>query len=103
MVKQKQHQRRRNWQRMLVAVTGLALLPAGWAAPGMSYQVLPARVISESGATEITLMVEQPSGRTWMLSQQGGASPTWQPLSYGDGQGLTTATIPRPAPYAPQD
>ncbi|HSH28464.1 MAG TPA: hypothetical protein VK971_01050 [Thiohalobacter sp.] len=103
MVKQRQLQRRPAWQRVLAAAAGLAFLPTVWAAPGTSYQVLPARVISESGTTEITLMVEQPSGRTWMLSQQGGASPTWQPLSYGDGQGLTTATIPRPAPYSPQD
>ncbi|WP_125181373.1 hypothetical protein [Thiohalobacter thiocyanaticus] len=100
---QRRHQRQLTWLRALAAVAAIAFLQTAWAGPGVSYQVLPAKVVSESGMTEITLMVEQPSGRTWMLSQQGGGSPTWQPLSYGEGQGLTTATIPRPAPYEPQD
>lgn len=102
-MKQRRHQRQLTWLRPLAAAAALAFLQTAWAGQGVSYQVLPARVISESGTTEITLMVEQPSGRTWMLSQQGGGSPTWQPLSFGEGQGLTTATIPRPAPYEPEN
>lgn len=99
MMKQGQQQRRLSGLLAVVAGAAVALSQAAWAGSGVSYQVVPAKAVSDSGAVDVTLLVEQPSGRTWVLDRRSGTL-TWQPLSYSEGQGLTTGTLPPPSPYA---
>ena len=99
MVKQGQQHRRLAGLQAMVAGAAVALSQSVWAGPGVSYQVVPAKAVSDSGAVDVTLLVEQPSGRTWVLDKRSGAL-TWQPLSYSESQGLTTGTLPPPSPYA---
>lgn len=82
-------------------VLGLLLLVLGAVAradANVSYMVVQGKAVSDTRATDVTLLMEQPSGRTWVLTQRGNGSPVWEPVPYGEGQGLTTMTLPPPSP-----
>lgn len=87
------------WQvRTLFGLLLMALGASARADANVSYMVVQGKAVSEARATDVTLLMEQPSGRTWVLTQRGNGSPVWEPVPYGEGQGLTTMTLPPPSP-----
>jgi hypothetical protein len=82
-----------------MALMALAL-PASAAPPAKSepipltYQIVSVRMIGGGSDEAGSVMLEQQTGRSWILVQRGSAPPSWQSLSFESGFNLNQQLMP---------
>lgn len=60
----------------------------------LSYQIMSVQVVGSGSAEKAAVMLEQQTGRSWMLMQRGGGAPVWQALTFESSYSLNQQTVP---------
>lgn len=79
---------------MALAMPVHAAQPAKDEPPPLTYQIVSVRLAG--GGTDETgsVMLEQQTGRSWILIQRGSAPPSWQALAFESGFTLNQQLVP---------
>lgn len=79
---------------MVLAMPVEAAQPAKDEAPQLTYQIVSVRLAG--GGTDETgsVLLEQQTGRSWILIQRGSAPPSWQALAFDSGFTLNQQLVP---------
>ena len=85
----------------LMMTASVAAAPAATEGPPpLTYQIVSVRLIGGGSDETGSVLLEQQSGRSWILVQRGSAPPSWQALSFESGftlnQQLTPPDLVRP-------
>ncbi|MFN2309148.1 MAG: hypothetical protein ABR553_05350 [Gammaproteobacteria bacterium] len=88
------------FSRALLPLALALALPVGAASPARSepppltYQIVSVRLIGGGNDEAGSVMLEQQTGRSWVLVQRGSAPPSWQSLSFESGYNLNQQLVP---------
>ena len=62
--------------------------------PPLTYQIVSVRLAGGGTDEQGSVMLEQQTGRSWILIQRGSAPPAWQALSFDSGFTLNQQLVP---------
>lgn len=62
--------------------------------PPLTYQIVSVRIAGGGTDEQGSVMLEQQTGRSWILIQRGSAPPAWQALSFDSGFTLNQQLVP---------
>ncbi len=81
---------------MLMALTMpvYAAPPAKEEPPPLTYQIVSVQLTGGGSDTTGSVMLEQQTGRSWVLVQRGSAPPSWQALAFDSGFTLNQQLVP---------
>lgn len=79
---------------MALALPASAAPPAKNEPPPLTYQIVSVRMIGGGSDEAGSVMLEQQTGRSWILVQRGSAPPSWQSLSFESGFNLNQQLMP---------
>jgi len=79
---------------MTLAMPVYAAPPVKDEPPPLTYQIVSVR-LTGGGTDELgSVLLEQQTGRSWVLVQRGSAPPSWQSLSFDSGFTLNQQLVP---------
>ena len=79
---------------LMSATTVAAASPAKEGPPPLTYQIVSVRIAGGGSDEQGSVLLEQQSGRSWILVQRGSAPPSWQALSFESGFTLNQQLTP---------
>lgn len=79
---------------MTLAMPVYAARPAKDEPPPLTYQIVSVRLIGGGTDEAGSVLLEQQTGRSWVLVQRGSAPPSWQSLAFDSGFTLNQQLVP---------
>lgn len=68
--------------------------PAKEGPPPLTYQIVSVRLAGGGSDEQGSVLLEQQTGRSWILVQRGSAPPAWQALAFDSGFTLNQQLLP---------
>jgi hypothetical protein len=79
---------------MSLAMPVYAASPAKDEPPPLTYQVVSVQLTGGGTDAVGSVLLEQQTGRSWILVQRGSAAPSWQSLAFDSGFTLNQQLVP---------
>lgn len=85
-------------KRLLFAALFICTVPLLGEAADTRYKIVNGKVLAPAKATDGTILLDETSGRTWILLQRGATTPVWFPIPFESTPQLSFQLVPGPAP-----
>lgn len=83
---------------LVLAAVGILTVPVVGEAADTRYKIVKAKVLAQAKALDGTILLDETSGRTWILIQRGSATPVWFPISFESTPQLNYQLLPGRVP-----